>query len=94
MKMKPRCRYPVAPARAFFRPPYFFPVSGRQNLARRRDFDADDMALGIEIVEKRPGFLGPLDLAAHQRDIHRVGFGIVGYLWHGFHSRSGRTSRL
>src|SRR5258707_1168406 len=65
------------------RPPYFLPVSGRQNLARNRDFDADDMAFRIEIVEERPGFLGPLDLAADQRDIHGVGFGIVGYLRHG-----------
>jgi hypothetical protein len=60
------------------------PVSGRQNLARRPDFDADDMAIGIEIINERPGFFRPLDPADPDGDIHRVGFGIVSCVGHGF----------
>jgi hypothetical protein len=31
-----------------------------------------------------PGLFGPVDLAAPHADVHRVGFGIVGYVGHGF----------
>jgi hypothetical protein len=70
--------------RAFSRPPCFLPVSGRQNLARGPDFDANDMAPGIEIADQRPVFLRPLDPADPDGDIHRVRFGIVSYVGHGF----------
>jgi hypothetical protein len=43
------------------------------------------MAPGIEIVDERPGFFRPLGPAAPDGDIHRVSFGIVSYVGHGFH---------
>src|SRR5665213_716786 len=61
-----------------------FPISGRQNLACGQDFDADNMSFGIDVVDERSGLLGPVNLAAADGDIHRVGFGIVGYVSHGF----------
>ena len=64
------------------RPPCFLPVSGRQNLARRPDFEADDMAVGIGIVDERPVLSAPRDLAGPDGDMHRVGVGIVSHLGH------------
>jgi hypothetical protein len=49
-----------------------------------RIFDAYDMAFSIDIVNERPGLFRPLDLAAPDSDVHRVGFGIVSYVGHGF----------
>src|ERR1700730_16835810 len=62
----------------------FFPVSGRQDLARGQNFDTDDVPLGIDIVNERSGLFRPLDFAAPDGDIHRVGFSVVGYVGHGF----------
>ena len=64
------------------RAPCSLPVSGRQNLARGADFEADDMAVGIGIVDERPVFSPPRDLAGPDGDMHRVGFGIVSHLGH------------
>lgn len=77
-------RHAGAWMRAFSRPPRFLPVSGRQNLARRADFDADDMAPGIESADERSISLRPRGRAASDGDIHGVGFGIVSCVSHGF----------
>src|ERR1700722_8623146 len=62
----------------------FFPVSGRQDLARGQDFNADDMPFGIDIVNEGAGLFRPLDLAVPNYDVHGIGFSIVGYVGHGF----------
>src|ERR1700730_18611219 len=64
--------------------PSFFPVPGRQDLAGGRDFDTENMSLGIDIINEGPGLFGPMKLAAPDGDIHCVGFSVVGYVGHGF----------
>src|SRR4051812_11571752 len=62
----------------------FFPVSGRQNIARGQDFDAEDMSLLVDVVNEWTGLFRPVDSAVPHGDVHRVGLGIVGDVGHGF----------
>ena len=47
----------------------YLPVSGRQNLACRQNFDTERYAFGIDIVNERSGLFRQVDLAAPDGDI-------------------------
>src|SRR5205085_11613884 len=66
------------------RQPGILPLTRRQNFARGENFDAENTAFRIDVVDEWPGFLGAIDPAAAQVDIGGIGFRIVGHVDHRF----------
>nr|WP_299713445.1 hypothetical protein [Tardiphaga sp.] len=60
----------------------FFPVSERENIAGAEDFDTEDVAGCVHIVDERASFFGVIVVALADTEIDRIGVGIVCHLGH------------
>ena len=66
------------------RSPRILPIAWCKRLAGGQDFDPEDAALRIDVVDERPRFFLMIDRAAADRQIDGVSFRIVGHIDHGF----------